>query len=106
MFITSRSVRCWTPSLDEARLTHPLPAEYLLGRGYDNALLNLGVRQPYNEGLKGLGFNMEDVIDVERDMGLGNGGLGRLAACYLDSTSTLDIPCWGYTLRYSQGSAF
>ncbi|BGO98700.1 Non-essential glycogen phosphorylase [Rhodotorula toruloides] len=77
--------------------------EYLLGRGYDNALLNLGVRQPYNEGLKGLGFNMEDVIDVERDMGLGNGGLGRLAACYLDSTSTLDIPCWGYTLRYSQG---
>ncbi|BGP39269.1 Non-essential glycogen phosphorylase [Rhodotorula kratochvilovae] len=77
--------------------------EFLMGRQADNALLNLGNKTSYDESLKQLGFNLEDIIDVERDMGLGNGGLGRLAACYLDSTSTLNIPCWGMTLRYSQG---
>ena len=74
--------------------------EFLLGRAYDNALLNLDVKQSYNDSLKQLGFSLEDILDVERDMGLGNGGLGRLAACYLDSTSTVGIPAWGYTLRY------
>ncbi|GAA5925842.1 hypothetical protein JCM3775_005131 [Rhodotorula graminis] len=77
--------------------------EFLLGRAYDNALLNLDIKQSYDESLKQLGFSLEDVLDVERDMGLGNGGLGRLAACYLDSTSTCGIPAWGYTLRYSNG---
>ncbi|GAA5914635.1 hypothetical protein JCM8208_002099 [Rhodotorula glutinis] len=77
--------------------------EFLVGRAYDNALLNLDVKQSYNDSLKQLGFSLEDILDVERDMGLGNGGLGRLAACYLDSTSTLGIPAWGYTLRYQMG---
>ncbi|GAA5994412.1 glycogen phosphorylase [Rhodotorula paludigena] len=80
-----------------------LSLEFLMGRQFDNAMLNLGVKKPYNDGLKQLGFNLEDVSDSERDMGLGNGGLGRLAACYLDSLATLDIPAFGYTLRYQQG---
>ncbi|GAA5933798.1 hypothetical protein JCM1841_002128 [Sporobolomyces salmonicolor] len=77
--------------------------EFLMGRGLDNALLNLDVKKPYEESVSKLGFPMEDIIDAERDMGLGNGGLGRLAACYLDSASTCDIPCWGYSLRYQYG---
>ncbi|GAA5855751.1 hypothetical protein JCM8547_001668 [Rhodosporidiobolus lusitaniae] len=80
-----------------------LSLEFLMGRGLDNALLNLGVKKPYSTSLKGLGFSLEDVEETERDMGLGNGGLGRLAACYLDSSSTLQIPCWGYSLRYDNG---
>lgn len=55
------------------------------------------------EGLSELGFRMEDVIDQERDAALGNGGLGRLAACFLDSLASLDYPAWGYGLRYRYG---
>lgn len=64
-------------------------------RTLDNALLNLDAKKQYTESIKSLGFNMEDLIDSERDAGLGNGGLGRLAACYLDSATTTEIPCWG-----------
>ncbi|SGY79236.1 BQ5605_C008g05082 [Microbotryum silenes-dioicae] len=77
--------------------------EFLMGRSLDNALLNLGVKEEYSEAVKSLGFQMEDLLDNERDAGLGNGGLGRLAACYLDSLSTTNIPSWGYGLRYSYG---
>ncbi|GAA6063738.1 hypothetical protein JCM10212_000777 [Sporobolomyces blumeae] len=80
-----------------------LSFEFLLGRGLDNALLNLGVKKPYDESAHALGFPLEDLIDSERDMGLGNGGLGRLAACYLDSASTMNLPVWGYSLRYQYG---
>ena len=77
--------------------------EFLMGRLYDNNMLNLGLKAPYTDATKQLGFNIEDLIDSERDMGLGNGGLGRLAACYLDSSATLNLPCWGYSLRYANG---
>lgn len=56
-----------------------------MGRTLDNALLNLGLKDEYKDGIKKLGFNMEDILEQERDAALGNGGLGRLAACYLDS---------------------
>lgn len=74
-----------------------------MGRSLDNALLNLGVKPEYTESAQNLGFRMEDLLEEERDAGLGNGGLGRLAACYLDSLSTLNIPAWGYGLRYQYG---
>nr|CAG8593376.1 3640_t:CDS:10 [Entrophospora candida] len=78
-----------------------LSLEFLLGRSLDNALLNLRVKDVCGEGIKELGFSMEDVLDQEVDAALGNGGLGRLAACYMDSLATLDIPAWGYGLRYT-----
>jgi starch phosphorylase len=77
--------------------------EYLMGRTFDNALLNLGLKDHYREGIDKLGFNLEDLIDQERDAALGNGGLGRLAACYLDSSSSQELPVWGYSLRYKYG---
>ncbi|CAJ0851033.1 18174_t:CDS:10 [Entrophospora sp. SA101] len=80
-----------------------LSLEFLLGRSLDNALLNLRVKDVCGEGIKELGFSMEDVLDQEVDAALGNGGLGRLAACYMDSLATLNIPAWGYGLRYTYG---
>jgi starch phosphorylase len=74
-----------------------------MGRSLDNSLLNLGLRDKYKNGTTKLGFNLEDLIDKERDAGLGNGGLGRLAACYLDSSATTELPVWGYGLRYKYG---
>ncbi|TFK66865.1 glycogen phosphorylase [Pluteus cervinus] len=80
-----------------------LSLEFLMGRTLDNALLNLGLKEPYAKGIKGLGFSIEDILEQERDAGLGNGGLGRLAACYLDSAATQELPVWGYGLRYKYG---
>lgn len=72
--------------------------------GRDNQLtLSFAERSPFVEGIEKLGFNMEDVIESEVDAALGNGGLGRLAACYMDSLATLDYPAWGYGLRYNYG---
>ncbi|KAF7761606.1 CAZyme family GT35 [Agaricus bisporus var. burnettii] len=80
-----------------------LSLEFLMGRTLDNALLNLGLKGEFEEGVKKLGFNMEDLLEKERDAALGNGGLGRLAACYLDSSASQEIPVWGYGLRYQYG---
>lgn len=80
-----------------------LSLEWLMGRALDNALLNLGLKDKFRQSTDSLGFNLEDLIDEERDAGLGNGGLGRLAACYIDSTASLDLPVWGYGLRYHYG---
>jgi starch phosphorylase len=74
-----------------------------MGRALDNALLNLGLKQQYSEGVEKLGFNMEDLLAQERDAGLSNGGLGRLAACYLNSSASQELPVWGYGLRYRYG---
>ncbi|KAI0053516.1 glycosyltransferase family 35 protein [Auriscalpium vulgare] len=80
-----------------------LSLEFLMGRTLSNALLNLGLQPTYSDSLNSLGFALEDVIEQERDAGLGNGGLGRLAACYLDSSATQELPVWGYGLRYKYG---
>lgn len=80
-----------------------LSLEFLMGRALDNAMLNVGLKDVAKDGLDDLGFRVEDVIGQERDAALGNGGLGRLAACYLDSLATLDIDAWGYGLRYRYG---
>ncbi|KAJ8494788.1 hypothetical protein ONZ45_g13120 [Pleurotus djamor] len=83
-----------------------LSLEFLMGRTLDNAseqLLNLGLKDKYKDGIQQLGFSLEDILEQERDAALGNGGLGRLAACYLDSSASQDLPVWGYGLRYKYG---
>ncbi|KAK7460678.1 Non-essential glycogen phosphorylase [Stygiomarasmius scandens] len=80
-----------------------LSLEFLMGRTLDNALLNIGLKDQYRDGVKQLGFSMEDILEQERDAALGNGGLGRLAACYLDSSASQELPVWGYGLRYRYG---
>jgi starch phosphorylase len=80
-----------------------LSLEYLMGRALGNAMLNLGVQDAATQALSDLGLAMEELADSERDAGLGNGGLGRLAACFLDSCATLQLPVIGYGLRYEYG---
>lgn len=80
-----------------------LSMEFLMGRSLLNALYNLDVKEQYAEALRELGYSLEVLAEQERDAALGNGGLGRLAACFLDSMATLNLPAWGYGIRYSYG---
>ncbi len=88
---------------DDQRRVCYLSLEFLMGRLLRNALLNLGIDGRAGEALNRLGQNLEDVYDREHDAGLGNGGLGRLAACFLDSCATLRLPVIGYGIRYQYG---
>ncbi len=78
-------------------------AEYLMGRALGNNLINLGIYDEINEILSELNIDLASVEDKECDAGLGNGGLGRLAACFLDSASTMKLPVYGYGIRYKNG---
>jgi len=80
-----------------------LSLEFLIGRSLQNSLGALGLTGKYQDALKDLGFKLEDLYDEERDAGLGNGGLGRLAACFMDSLATCNFPGFGYGLRYKFG---
>lgn len=80
-----------------------LSMEYLMGRLLRNALLSLGLEDKASHAMNELGLEMEDLAAAERDAGLGNGGLGRLAACFLDSCATLRLPVTGYGIRYRYG---
>ncbi|HZO13280.1 MAG TPA: glycogen/starch/alpha-glucan phosphorylase, partial [Polyangiaceae bacterium] len=80
-----------------------LSAEFLLGRFLANNLINLGLYELAERGLREYGIELGDVLEQEPDPGLGNGGLGRLAACYLDSMATLELPGYGYGIRYEFG---
>ncbi|CAN1313971.1 Alpha-1,4 glucan phosphorylase L-2 isozyme, chloroplastic/amyloplastic [Linum perenne] len=80
-----------------------LSMEFLQGRALLNAIGNLELSGAYAEALKKLGYSLEDVAKQEPDAALGNGGLGRLASCFLDSLATLNYPAWGYGLRYKYG---
>lgn len=77
--------------------------EFLLGRLLGNSLLNLGIRDVCKKALKELGVDLEELENFEQDQGLGNGGLGRLAACFLDSMASLKIPGNGCGIRYKYG---
>ncbi len=77
--------------------------EFLLGRSLKTNLCNLGLADAYEKALKKLGFSLEELYECEPDAGLGNGGLGRLAACFLDSLSSLDYPATGFSLCYEYG---
>jgi starch phosphorylase len=87
----------------DVRQVYYLSMEFLIGRTLSNALLSLGIYQETKQALDEMGFDLEEVIDEENDPGLGNGGLGRLAACFLDSLATLALPARGYGIRYDYG---
>ncbi len=80
-----------------------LSLEYYVGRSLTNTMVNLGIQSEVDEALYQLGLDIEDLEDLEQDAGLGNGGLGRLAACFLDSMATLGLAAYGYGLRYDYG---
>ena len=80
-----------------------LSLEYLIGRSLTNNLINLGIFDLCREALKSLGVDLSDIAETESDPALGNGGLGRLAACFLDSLATLGIPGFGYGINYDYG---
>jgi glycogen phosphorylase len=80
-----------------------LSMEFLLGRYLQNAIVNLDLEDNYRTAIQELGYSLESLFTQEPDPALGNGGLGRLAACFLDSMATLNLPCWGYGIRYSYG---
>jgi len=86
-----------------AKRVYYLSMEYLIGRLLDNMVVNLDVQQEIADALQDVGLDYDDIRNAEWDAGLGNGGLGRLAACFLDSMATLGIPAIGYGLRYDYG---
>jgi len=87
----------------QPKTVHYLSVEYLLGRLLRNNLIATGLLETAHEAMQQLGLNLDTIVDEEPDPGLGNGGLGRLAACYMDSLATLDYPAYGYGLRYDYG---
>ena len=86
-----------------AKRLYYLSLEFLIGRSLHNNLINLGLVDAFDDALRGLGADPRAVEDTEADAALGNGGLGRLAACFLDSLATLDLPGFGYGINYEYG---
>ena len=106
--VRDRLLRRWIDSIetymkDDVRLVCYLSAEFLMGPHLHNNLLNLDLFEPMRKAVASYGVKLEDLIEQEEEPGLGNGGLGRLAACYIDSLSSLQIPAIGYGIRYEYG---
>ena len=87
----------------DVKRVYYLSAEYLMGRLLVNNLINLGIYKETKKAMEELNIDLNDLCENEPDMGLGNGGLGRLASCFLDSMATLEIPAYGYGIRYEFG---
>lgn len=87
----------------DSKRVYYLSMEFLMGRSFSNAMLALGLRDRIRQALVDFGIDMDQVIELEPDAALGNGGLGRLAACFLDSMATLNVPGFGYGIRYDYG---
>ncbi len=90
----------------KAKRVYYLSLEFLIGRTLGNSLINLDLYEPASKALEELGYDLEELREKEWDAGLGNGGLGRLAACFMDSLSTLELPATGYGIRYEYGIFF
>ena len=90
-------------TIQDGKRVYYLSLEFLMGRAMDNALINLKCEKNTRSSLNELGFSLEDVLEQEPDAGLGNGGLGRLAACFVDSLSSKNYSGWGYGLNYQYG---
>ncbi|MBN1616716.1 MAG: glycogen/starch/alpha-glucan phosphorylase [Spirochaetales bacterium] len=89
-----------------AKRVYYLSLEFLIGRTLGNSLINLDLYEPAARALREIGLSLEDLREKEWDAGLGNGGLGRLAACFMDSLATLELPAMGYGIRYDYGIFF
>jgi glycogen phosphorylase len=87
----------------DAKAVAYLSAEFLTGPHLGNSLINLGIWQAVVEALSRMGQDLSGLLEQEEEPGLGNGGLGRLAACYMDSLATLNVPAVGYGIRYEFG---
>ena len=106
--IRDRMLDDWVRSLQhlhrkDLKIVSYLSAEFLMGPHLGNNLINLGLMEPARAAVAELGQNLDDLIGQEEEPGLGNGGLGRLAACYMDSMATLRVPAIGYGIRYEFG---
>src|SRR5262245_4577342 len=106
--VRDRMLHRWVQSAraaleEQQRTVIYLSAEYLLGPQLGHNLLNLGIEKEAREALAAVGINLDELVEHEEDPGLGNGGLGRLAACFMDSLATLDLPAIGHGLRYEFG---
>jgi starch phosphorylase len=106
--VRDRMMRRWIQTQQayyrhDAKRVYYLSLEFLMGKALENNLLNLGLYDPMRAALKDLGLELGDLLAQEPDAGLGNGGLGRLAACFLDSLATLAYPATGYGIRYEFG---
>ena len=91
---------------EHAKRIYYLSLEFLIGRTLGNSLINLDMYKEADKAMVGLGYSLEELREREWDAGLGNGGLGRLAACFMDSLATLEIPAVGYGIRYDYGIFF
>jgi starch phosphorylase len=106
--VRDRMIQRWVRTQDayyerDAKRVYYLSLEYLMGRTLGNSLVNMGLLDECAQALHELGYRLEDLREAEWDAGLGNGGLGRLAACFLDSMATLGYPSYGYGIRYDYG---
>jgi starch phosphorylase len=106
--VRDRMLARWAASVQtyvdsDVRVACYLSAEFLIGPQLGNNLVNLDIEANAREAMRALGVDLDTLLDIEEEPGLGNGGLGRLAACYLDSLATLEIPAVGYGIRYEFG---
>lgn len=106
--VRDRMIQRWIETQDtyyarDVKRVYYMSLEYLMGRTLGNSLMNLDLTDECGQALRELGYRLEDLAEAEWDAGLGNGGLGRLAACFLDSLATLAYPSYGYGLRYDYG---
>jgi len=88
---------------NDVKRVYYISMEFMIGRTLDNSLINLGLQEKWEAAVREMGLDLEVLSEIEWDAGLGNGGLGRLAACFLDSMATLSIPAYGYGIRYEYG---
>lgn len=103
--ITEKNFHAFQDKADKTETKHVyyLCMEFLMGRSLKNTLYNLKLEAPFRSALSGMGLKLDALYEKEPDAGLGNGGLGRLAACYMDALATLGYPATGYSLRYEYG---
>ena len=106
--VRDRLLEQWNDTQLYIKINNPkkifyLSIEFLLGRLLQNALVCIDLEKCYKEALNEFGIKIEEIYENENDPALGNGGLGRLAACYIDSMATLNFPAWGYGIRYEYG---
>jgi len=88
---------------EDPKRVYYVSMEFLMGRSLENALINLEMLDDFRNAMESLGYDFPDILNEEQDAGLGNGGLGRLAACFLDSMATMSMPGYGYGIRYEYG---